>query len=137
MRSFVAKNGMPETAVVFDVPLENVTLTKDEAAGKFRMHTALMGLVKDSTGAIVQKISRDVNSNGSMENYDATRAGHFIYTQYMNLAPGRYTLESAVLDRESLKVGAKKQAVIVVQPSEGIVDQQSDAGAKAGADRDW
>ena len=120
VKSFVSKDGVAKASVVFDVPLENVTLTKDEAEKKFRMHTAIMGLVKDSTGAIVQKISRDVNSNGSLENYDATRAGHFIYTQYMILAPGRYTLESAVLDRESMKIGAKKQALIVVPPTKGL-----------------
>ena len=120
VRSFLAIDGTPRTAVVFDVPLENVTLTREEAEGKFRMHTALLGLVKDSTGAIVQKISRDVNSKGSLENYEATRAGHFIYTQHMALAPGQYTLESAVLDRETMKVGAKRQSVIVVPPSKDL-----------------
>lgn len=120
VKSFVSKNGTAKQIVVFDVPLENVSLTKDEAAKNFRLHTSLLGLIKDSTGAIVQKISRDVNSTGSLDNYDATRAGHFIYTQYMTLAPGRYTLESAVLDREAMKVGAKKQAVIVVPPAKEL-----------------
>jgi len=120
VKSFVSKTGTPKTAVVFDIPMENVTLTKDEADKTFRLHTALLGLVKDSTGSIVQKISRDVNSKGQLENYDATRAGHFIYTQYMALAPGRYTLETAVLDRESEKLGTKKQAVVVVPPSKEL-----------------
>ena len=120
VKSFVSKTGAPKTAVVFDIPMENVTLTKDETEKTFRLHTSLLGLVKDSGGSIVQKISRDVNSKGQLENYDATRAGHFIYTQYMTLAPGRYTLETAVLDRESERLGAKKQAVIVVPPSKEL-----------------
>ena len=120
VKSFVARDGTPKAVVVFDVPLENVTMTRDEAEKRFRLHTAIMGLVKDSTGAIVQKISRDLNSNGALENYDATRAGHFIYTQYMTLVPGRYTLESAVLDRESMKIGAKKQSVIVASPAKEL-----------------
>ena len=120
VKSFVSKTGTAKTAVVFDIPMENVTLTRDEADKTFRLHTALLGLVKDSTGSIVQKISRDVNSKGQLENYDATRAGHFIYTQYMALAPGRYTLETAVLDRESEKLGTKKQAVVVVPPSKEL-----------------
>ncbi|HEY3744344.1 MAG TPA: VWA domain-containing protein [Bryobacteraceae bacterium] len=120
VKSFVSKSGTAKQVVIFDIPTENVTLTKDEAAKNFRLHMSLLGLIKDSTGAIVQKISRDVNTTGQLENYDATRAGHFIYTQYMTLAPGRYTLESAVLDREAMKVGAKKQAVIVVPPSKEL-----------------
>ena len=79
-----------------------------------------VGLIKDNSGSIVQKITRDVNSKGQLENYDATRAGHFIYTQYVTLAPGRYTLETAVLDRENEKLGAKKQAVIVAPPSKEL-----------------
>lgn len=117
VKSFVSRRGGPEAAVVFDVPLENITLVKDEAEKSFRLHMALMGLIKDSQGSIVQKISRDVPSKGQLENLEATRAGHFIFTQHVTLPAGRYTLETAVLDRESMKVGAKKQAIVVAQPN--------------------
>lgn len=120
VKSFVAKDGTPKVAVVFDVPLENVTMTKDEVEKKFHLHTAILGLVKDSAGAIVQKLSRDLNSTGQLENFDATRAGHFIYTQYMTLAPGRYTFESSVLDRESMKIGVKKQAIVITPPTKDL-----------------
>jgi VWFA-related protein len=120
VKSFLTKNGSPKEAVVFDIPMENVTLTKDEAEKSIHLHTSLLALVKDSTGGIVHKISRDVPFKGSIDNYEATRAGHFIYTQYMTLAPGRYTLESAVLDRENMKVGAKKQAIVVAQPNKDL-----------------
>jgi VWFA-related protein len=133
VKSFVSKNSTSKTAVVFDVPMENVTLTKEETEKTFRIHTALLGLVKDSTGAIVQKISRDVNSKGQLDNYEATKAGHFIYTQYMTLAPGRYTLETAVLDRESMKVGAKKQALIVVAPPKDLAMSSLTLVRKLGA----
>ena len=120
VKTFIGKDGTPKATVVFDVPLENVTLTKDEAEKKFHLHTAILGLLKDSTGAIVQKISRDLNSTGQLENFDATRAGHFIYTQYLTLEPGKYTLESAVLDRENMKIGVKKQAVVIAAPSKDL-----------------
>ncbi|HEY3738924.1 MAG TPA: VWA domain-containing protein [Bryobacteraceae bacterium] len=109
----------PTTAVVFDVPLKGITMIKDEAAKTFRCHLSLLGLIKDSQGVIVKKITRDVPVSNSLSNLDATLAGHFIYTQHVTLAPGKYTLETAVLDRESDKLltGVKKQVLVVAQPA--------------------
>lgn len=105
-----------KTALVVDVPIEQVALVADEAAGSFRMHMSVLGLFKDSTGSIIQKVTRDVPAQGKFEHLQATRSGHFIFTQHVELPPGRYTLETAVFDRESLKIGTKKQMVIVPAP---------------------
>ena len=109
-----------KTSLVVDVPIENVALASDEAAGSFRMHVSVLGLFKDADGAIVQKVTRDVPAKGKLENLKATRAGHFIFTQHVELPPGRYTLETAVFDRESLKIGTRKQAVIVPSAAAGL-----------------
>jgi VWFA-related protein len=102
-----------KTSLVVDVPIEQMALTSDAAAGSFRMHMSVLGLFKDLDGGIVQKVSRDVPAKGKLENLESTRAGHFIFTQHVDLPPGHYTLETAVFDRESLKIGVKKQVVIV------------------------
>lgn len=115
---FRAANGSPSTALVIDVPMNEITFAKETP--NFRTHFSVLALVKDSTGAVVQKLSRDFPIQGSVENLDATKAGHFIFTQHVDLAPGRYTLETAVLDREAAKVGAKKQSIIVVEPSRDL-----------------
>ena len=109
------------TAVVFDVPLNDVTMVKDQAAQTFHCHLSLLGLFKDSQGGIVKKITRDVPVSNSLANLDATMAGHFIYTQHVSLPPGRYTLETAVLDRDSdrLLTGVKKQSVVVGASADG------------------
>ena len=114
-----------KTSLVVDVPIENVALATDEAAGSFRMHVSVLGLFKDAEGAIVQKVTRDVPAKGKLENLQATRAGHFIFTQHVELPPGRYTLETAVFDRESLKIGTKKQAVIVPSSRAGDLSLSS------------
>jgi len=40
----------PATSVVFDVPLDKITMVKDDAAKTFRCHISLLGLFKDSHG---------------------------------------------------------------------------------------
>ncbi len=98
-------------ALLFTSP--QITLTTDAADGVFRMHLSVLGLFKDASGAIVQKVTRDVPAKGKLENLQATRLGHFIFTQQVELPPGNYTLETAVFDRERLRIGTKKQAVVV------------------------
>ena len=90
-------------------------MVKDPVSKTFRCHLALLGLFKDSQGEIVKKVTRDVPVTNSLDNLEATLAGHFIYTHHVVLPPGKYTFEAAVLDRESDKLltGVKKQSVIV------------------------
>ena len=108
-----AKRFGGKTSVVVDVPIEQMSMTSDPAAGSFSLHIAVLGLFKDSDGGIVRKVSRDVPVKGRLENLEATRAGHFIFTEHVELPPGRYTLETAVFDRANLKIGTKKQVVVI------------------------
>ncbi|HEY3744345.1 MAG TPA: VWA domain-containing protein [Bryobacteraceae bacterium] len=105
-----------KTSLVVDVPIDRMTLDRNEADGSFRMHLSVLGLFKDSTGDIVRKLSRDVPVKGKLENLEATRAGHFIFTEYVGLPPGHYTLETAVFDRASLKIGTQAQSIVVPEP---------------------
>lgn len=59
------------TAVVFDVPLKDITMVKDTTAKSFRCNLALLGLFKDSQGEIVKKVTRDVPVTNSLENLEA------------------------------------------------------------------
>ncbi len=105
------KAGATNTALVVDVPLEGISFKTDSTS--YRTHLSVMAVLKDSTGSIVQKLSRDVPVEGPVADAGAVKAGHFIYTQHMELPAGRYTLETAVLDRETVKIGAKKQVITV------------------------
>lgn len=43
-------------------------------------------------------------------------AGNFIYTEPFELAPGRYTLETAMTDRIHGRLGAKRAIVLLPAP---------------------
>ncbi|MEO8662713.1 MAG: VWA domain-containing protein [Bryobacteraceae bacterium] len=117
---FQGKGGAPETVVVIDIPLEGIAFKKDETAQAYQMHMSVMAICKNSKGEVIQKLSRDLPVEGPLSNLEATRAGHFIYTQHIPMPAGRYTLETAVLDRETMKVSAKKQALIVPGTPAGV-----------------
>jgi VWFA-related protein len=117
---FQSKSGGPESAVVIDVPLDGISVSTNQEKHYHQAHLSVLAIYKDSHGGIVRKFSQDVPATAPIDQLEAFRKGHFIYTQHAELSPGRYTLETALLDREGMKVSAKRQAVIVPPPSPGV-----------------
>lgn len=110
------------TGFVVDVPIAAVQLSEDRAAGAYRMHLSLAALFKDENGEVVQRVSRDIPMTGRIENMDATRAGHFIFTHHVDLPAGRYRMETAVLDRDGARIGVDRQMVVVPRgPGAGVL----------------
>jgi len=117
---FQSKSGGPESAVVIDVPLDGISVSTNQEKHYHQAHLSVLAIYKDSRGGIVRKFSQDVPATAPIDQLEAFKKGHFIYTQHAELAPGRYTLETAVLDREGMKLSAKRLAVIVPPPSPGV-----------------
>ena len=100
----------------FQVPQSGLTLVADVEQKTVRLHASVLGLMKDQKGQIVGKVSRDLNLELPAEQAEKLRQGDLIYTQWVELPPGLYTLESAVLDTEGGKSGVKRAAFEVPQP---------------------
>jgi hypothetical protein len=115
---FKSATGDPVGVVVIDVPLEGIEFTKDETNHVYQTHFSVLAMFKDAQGSIVRKFSQDVPRQGPLDKLDAFKMGHFIYTQHAPLPPGRYTLETAVQDRKTGKISAKKSAMVIPPASQ-------------------
>jgi hypothetical protein len=63
---------------------------------------------------VVKKLRQEVPMKVTPDKLEAYKAGsHFIYNEGFNLPPGRYTLETAVMDMQSQKMSARKTAFVV------------------------
>ena len=98
----------PTCDLVIDVPLSNMKLQQDKEKAVYQGDFAYLTLVKNATGEIVRKFRDDVPLSSSSLQIDAFRASHFIYTEHFPLPPGRYTLETAVLDRQTGEASVRK-----------------------------
>ena len=78
---------------------------------------ALVAVLKNSSGEIVEKFSKDFAVQVPLDKVDAYRAGNLVQTFRTELLPGSYTLEAVVMDRNDNKIGVKKSAVTVPQPT--------------------
>jgi VWFA-related protein len=107
---FKAEPTQLQTVLAFDVPLKNITFARDKERNLYRTHVSLLVLLKDATGRVLKKYSRDVPFEGSLDKLEAFQQGHFIYTRPMILPVGRMTLETAVLDQQGQRVSAARSA---------------------------
>ena len=119
--------GPGESSFVIDVPLDSITFIKDqltfdktESGKSYHTHLSVLALLKDSQGRVVKKFSQDVPYQGPIDKLESARLGHFIYKQHALVPPGRYTLETAVLDREGSKVSARKSVFLAAPDPHGI-----------------
>jgi VWFA-related protein len=95
-------------AAVIELPTKGLTFTPDPATGRYRMHVSVLGLVKDSKGEVVDKFSQDTPYFVSQDKLAAAQNTTLSFTHPLNLPEGRYTMDTAVVDRESNRAAIKK-----------------------------
>jgi VWFA-related protein len=92
-----------QCAVAFEVPAASLTATPVPEQKKHRLHASLVALVKDSGGAVVAKVSQDFATEIPDDQLAVVQTNTLSLTRSIKLPPGRYTVETAVLDQEGKK----------------------------------
>jgi hypothetical protein len=100
-----------------EVPLHGLQPRTDAAKNTLNVHFALAALVKNSAGDVVQKLTRDRSFQVTP---DQLKMGNFVDKMSFTVPPGKYTLESAVMDRESGKIGAQRSEFAVDTRGQGV-----------------
>ncbi|HYK91369.1 MAG TPA: VWA domain-containing protein [Acidobacteriota bacterium] len=114
------ENGRVHLALVVEFPNSALSLLPDARSGKFQADLALMALVKDESGQIVKKISRKYPVQVERENVEGRKGGTTDFADHFWLAPGRYTLESIVLNVKSGTASTRRSLLYVPQARSGI-----------------
>jgi VWFA-related protein len=107
---FRGRQGEPVCELIMDVPLAAVTLEK-QGGGESSGRLSYVALLKDGKGEVVKKFQNERAFNVPAEKLDGFKASHFIYTEHFDLAPGPYTVETAVLDGRGNKISARKSSL--------------------------
>jgi hypothetical protein len=99
--------------------MQNLSYREDKQTAKLRSHISLLALVKDGEGQVAAKVSRDLANDIPADKFEAFSRGDLTFAEPMLLTAGRYTLETAVVDRENGAASAKR-SVLVVSDQPGI-----------------
>ena len=113
---FRGPQGEPVCEFVMDLPLADVTLEKQKT-GESSGRLSYVALLKNEQGEVVKKLQNERNFNVSADKLEGFKTSHFIYTEHFHLPPGRYTLETAVLDGAAEGRISARKANVVMPPT--------------------
>lgn len=109
---FTGDPGATETVVLVEVPLEDMGTRVEPATGAWRAHVSMLAYVRDAEGQLASRLSRDWPLRGT-GSPSGLLGRNLMLKRTLRLAPGRYTLETAVRDRESGHIGARRVPFVV------------------------
>ena len=116
---FGVKGREREALFLAQVPLSDVRFAADEARGVYRAHLTLLGLVKDEAGRPVARITHDWPIEGPLAEQDRVRRASTVFRRAMTLPAGRYTLETAVQDRETGALSVERSGFAIAEAPPG------------------
>jgi VWFA-related protein len=102
-------------AFIFQAPTKDLTVTTDDKWAK--VHVCVTALIKDSRGQIVDKISKDIPYDLPIAMKTQMEKGTVSFTAPFFLAPGHYTIDTAAVDRQSMKASVSRSVLDVDQDS--------------------
>ncbi len=120
---FRSENGdRPAQFITVGVPASELQLSEDPSAGVVRAHLTLIALARDAAGKIVASFGRDVPLQSPARLAAGLKERYLTYTGRFDLAPGAYTLESALRDETTGRTSTRKSPFTVdpVAPGLGI-----------------
>jgi VWFA-related protein len=100
---------------VFQAPMRDLAIVKEGSWAK--VHVGITALVKDEQGQVVEKISKDIPYEVPANKTAELQRGVVSFAEPFRLPPGRYALETAVVDRQSGKASVNRAAMVVEQAS--------------------
>jgi hypothetical protein len=121
--------------IVIDVPLTSFKLQEDKAAGTFNGSFSYLAVIKDAAGEVAKKFGNEIPLKVPAAKMGALAQSHFIYTERVDLPPGRYSLETAVMDQQGETISADKSSLLV-PASEGKLGISSVAVVRTMKDKD-
>ncbi|MDX2153985.1 MAG: VWA domain-containing protein [Bryobacteraceae bacterium] len=107
-------------SVLVEVPLGNLTYTEDPTAKTFKGRLSMVALLKNDKGEVLQKFSRDLPLAIPADKIEPMKQSNFIYREEFEVGPGRYFLETAVIDQETKKVAAKRASFNIAAKQKGV-----------------
>jgi VWFA-related protein len=116
---FRPEGASSQCGVAFETPADQLTATAEPEQKKHRVHASILALVKDSTGQVVDKFSEDSVWEVPDEKLAALNTQSVTWTHPFKLAPGHYTVETAILDREGNRA-ATGELSLNNPPREGL-----------------
>src|ERR1017187_864713 len=125
------------STLAFELPSAKLGDTVDPGRKVHKFEVSLLALVRDANGDVVDKYSLDQPYFIADANLAAVRADALTYTHALDLPPGHYTVDAAVVDRQGAQATAETGSFEIPATPKGLaisslamVQHLDPAGAK-------
>jgi hypothetical protein len=108
-----------EITLVAELPISSFKVTTDTKAKLYKLHLALLALVRDAEGKAVERVSQDYPFQGPLDKLPQLQQGNVVFKRKLVVPPGSYTLELVAQDRESAATTVHR-VPLVVAPVQGL-----------------
>jgi VWFA-related protein len=98
---FGPEAGGQRYTVVLELPLDGIRFEKDPDPAFERAHFSFLGVLRTPWGAVAEKFSQDAPVWLPRKRHDDLKQGNAVFMRSFTLPEGRYSLETAVMDRQS------------------------------------
>ncbi|HXY39577.1 MAG TPA: VWA domain-containing protein, partial [Vicinamibacteria bacterium] len=98
-------------AVVVEVPGDSPTLELNQKDKRYQQEFTVLVLVRDEAGQVVRKLSRRLANYGPLDRAEEARRSRVLVLRETWLPPGRYSVETAVQDAVTGKLGVQQLAL--------------------------
>ena len=109
-----------QSALSFELPGASLGATPHPDRQTHALRASLLALVKDSSGQVVDKYSIDAPYEIPDANLKAMQSSSVMFTHPVNLPPGHYTMETAVIDREGGRTSTNLVQFDSPEPHSGV-----------------
>lgn len=106
-----------EYMVTLEAPLKGLDFQPQADKKNSAVDAGLLAVLKNSSGEIVEKFSKDFAVQVALDKVDAYKAGNLVQTFRTELLPGEYELEAVMMDRNGNRLGVQKNKITVPPPS--------------------
>ena len=109
-----------EYMLTLEAPLNELTFTPQPDGKSALVDAPLLAVIKSSSGEVVTKFSKDFAVQVPLKSVDEYKGGNLVQTFRTELAPGAYSLESAIMDRNGNKMGVRRSSFTVPDATEKL-----------------
>jgi VWFA-related protein len=100
---------------IFQAPIHDLQVTRD---GQWvKVHVDVTALVKNDQGQVVEKISKDIPYEEPASKIAELKRGVVSFTAPFHLPPGHYAIDTAAVDRNSMKASVSHTTIDLGEPS--------------------
>ena len=116
---FRGESRLETCGFLIDMPLSSLTL-REKPDKALTGGLAYVALIKDVKGAVVKKLQGEMPVELTQDQVLSFKQSRFTDMEYFDVAPGYYTIEAAVLDRETMHTSVRRSAMFVPKQGDGL-----------------